>query len=398
MAVDVLWVLIALVAGAWAGLLALAEESPRVSRTLGDGASEPDTPASYRAIYVSRLVLLLTASVGAALATRWWLHPPIPAAGIVIVSAGFLYMVAEALPRAAGVVAPEVAASAAPMAGRTVAPFRPLLALATALERLSTRWLPGRAEDPGAEDSLQRDLLLGVFSLGDTTVAEIMTPRIDIVAVPEGTDWNGVVEILRRSEHARLPVFRETLDDIVGILYAKDMVAAVAGLVPPPERWQDLIRPAQFVPESKSLAAQLHDFQRGPGHLALVVDEFGGTSGLLTLEDTLEEVVGEIHDEYDVDEEPAVEREGDDKFWVDGALTLDELSALLGTKVDDEDVSTVGGLVYSELGHVPRPGEEFQFGHFRVVVEQMIRRRIRRVYFERQDRREPVDAEPERGA
>lgn len=395
MAIDVFWVLIAVVTGAWAGLLALAEESPRVSRTLGGGGREADTPASYRAIYVSRLVLLLTASVGAALATRWWLHPPVAAIGIAIVSAGFLYMVAEALPRAAGVLAPEVAASAAPIAGRTVAPFRPLLSLATTVEQLSAKVLPGRAEDPAAEDSLQRDLLLGVFSLGDTTVAEIMTPRIDIVAVQENTDWNGVVDILRRSEHARIPVFRDTLDDIVGILYAKDMVAAVAGLVSPPERWQDLIRPAQFVPESKSLAAQLHDFQRGPGHLALVVDEFGGTSGLLTLEDTLEEVVGEIHDEYDVDEGPAVEREGDDKFWVDGSLTLDELSALLGTKVDDEDVSTVGGLIYSELGHVPRPGEEFQFGHFRVVVEQVIRRRIKRVYFERLERTEAAPSNAE---
>jgi CBS domain containing-hemolysin-like protein len=155
------------------------------------------------------------------------------------------------------------------------------------------------------------------------------------------------------------------------------------GAAAPPERWQELIRPVPFVPESKSLAAQLRDFQRGAGHLAIVVDEFGGTSGLVTLEDVLEEIVGEIHDEYDVNEEPEIEREGSDRFWVNGRVTLDDLSATLGTSLVRDEVSTVGGLIYAELGRVPRPGEELRVAGFRLVVEQVVRRRIHRVYFER---------------
>jgi CBS domain containing-hemolysin-like protein len=170
---------------------------------------------------------------------------------------------------------------------------------------------------------------------------------------------------------------------VAGCLYAKDLVPAVAGVASVPDRWQALIRPVQFVPESKSLTMQLRDFQRGASHIAVVVDEFGGTSGVVTLEDILEEVVGEIHDEYDVDEQPDIVREGADKFWVDGKITLDELSALLQTDLERPEVGTVGGLVYSELGRVPDPGDEFRLGEFRVVVERVTRRRVRRVYFER---------------
>lgn len=226
-------------------------------------------------------------------------------------------------------------------------------------------------------------MLDGVLSLADTTVAEAMTPRLDIVALDVTAGWKEVVDQLARGEHVRLPVYRDDLDDVVGILYAKDLTPAIAGVVQPPDRWQDLIRPAQFVPESKTLTVQLLDFQRGPSLLAIVVDEFGGTSGLITLEDVLEEVVGEIHGEYDADERPAIEREGDDRFWVDGSLGLDDLSQLLGTSVESEEVATVGGLVYSELGRVPKPGEELHIDGFRVVVEQVVKRRIKRVYFER---------------
>lgn len=383
---------VALLAAAWAALLALAEESPRVARTLTDVEADQEERASlYRAIHVSRLALLLLAGVAAAEAVTWWQRPPLEGAVAVVVALAFLGMVAEVLPRTMGSLVPDMAAAAAPLAARTVAPFRILLALVTLVERTVLRLLPVKLTAGERLESAQRDLLLGVFSLGDTTVEEIMTPRLDITALDANASWRDVVDVLRRSEHARIPVFSGTLDNVTGILYAKDLVAPIAGAAPVPSHWQDVVRPAQFVPESKSLDAQLRDFQRGPSHIALVVDEFGGTSGLITLEDILEEVVGEIRDEYDVDEEPAVEREGEDKFWVDGSVTLDELATLLGTDLERNDVSTVGGLVYSELGHVPSPGEAFRMGQFRVVVEQVVRRRIRRVYFERLSH-EPVDA------
>ena len=291
-------------------------------------------------------------------------------------------MIAEALPRAVGALAPDVAAAAAPAAERSTFVFRPLLLLIGIVERAVRAILPAGGSERGMH-SAQRDLLMGVFSLGDTTVAEIMSPRLDLVALDDRVEWGEVVELVRRSEHARIPVYRDTLDNVAGILYAKDLVPALGGVAPVPVRWQDLVRPVPFVPESKALSVQLRDFQRGPSQIAVVVDEYGGTSGVVTLEDILEEVVGEIHDEHDVDEGPAIEREGADKFWIDGGVTLDELSALLERNLEQEDISTVGGLVYAELGRVPNPGDEFRLGEFRVVVEQVIRRRVRRVYFER---------------
>ena len=374
----------ALVAAGWAGLLALAEEAPGVARALErTPLPAPDTVPLYRALHVSRLALIILAGVAASEATGWWYRPLVSGWGLAIVSGAFLYMVADALPRAVGSLAPDAAVAAAHVAQGTLLPFRPLLSLIAAGERLIQALLPVPPDASAALAPAQRDMLLGVFSLGDTTVAEIMTPRLDIAAVESGASWSEVLDLFRRREHVRVPVYTDGLDNIIGMLHAKDLVPAVGGVVPTPEQWQNLVRPADFVPESKTLAAQLGDFQRGPSHIAIVVDEFGGTSGLITLEDILEEIVGDIHDEYDVDERPTIEREGDDRFWVDGTVSVDELQALLGMLFEKQDVSTVGGLVYSELGRVPTPGEELRIGDFRVVVEQVVRRRVRRVYFER---------------
>jgi len=389
--------LVALMAALWAGLLVLAEEAPTLVRALGDPPSAPGQAVPlYRAIEVSRLALLMVAGVSASYGVVWWLRPPLQAALTVAVTGALLYVLADALPRGAGVLLPQLAAAAAPVARRSLAPFKPLLGLVAALERGLALLFPPQVPRDEPLGSDERDMLAGVVSLRDADVAEVMTPRLDVVAVEAEAEWGEMVELLRRSEHARLPVYREDLDDIVGVLYAKDLTPAVAGVEPRPERWQDLVRPAAFVPESKSLVAQLRDFQRGPTHMAIVVDEFGGTSGLLTLEDVLEEVVGEIHGEYDREEEPPVRSEGDDRFWVDGSVSLDTLSDALHTDIDHEEVTTVGGLIYSELGRVPRPGEELHVGEFRVVVEQVVRRRIRRVYFER--RPEGAEAVSEEGA
>ncbi len=375
---------VALASAAWAGLLSLAEEARPVLRTISEEASrKPGHLPLYRALHFSRLALLIICGIGAAQAVGWW-HRPLPAAwGTALISAAFLYMVADALPRMIGSLVPELAAAAVGLASRSLIFFRPLLEGMAAVERGVNRVLPSPKKAAELLGPAQRDLLLGVFALGDTTVAEVMSPRLDIVAVEANWEWPELVERLRRSEHARLPVYQGTLDDVVGILYAKDLVPAVAGVVPPPKRWQDFVRPAQFVPESKTLASQLKDFQEGPSHLAIVVDEFGGTSGLVTLEDILEEVVGEIHGEYQVEQEPAIEQEGENRFWVDGRVTLDELSEVLGSPFEKTDVNTVGGLIYSELGRVPAAGEELVLGGFRVVVERVVGRRIRRVFFEK---------------
>jgi CBS domain containing-hemolysin-like protein len=166
------------------------------------------------------------------------------------------------------------------------------------------------------------------------------------------------------------------------VLFAKDMLAAVISDDEPPGGWQTLIRPASFIPESKTIDSQLRDFKSSGSHLAIVVDEYGGTAGLITIEDILEEIVGDIRDEYD-SEEPEVESEEGKRFWVAGRVPLDELSDLLGSPMERDDVSTVGGLIFELVGHVPRAGQELQLDGYRVVVERVVRRRVERVYFER---------------
>jgi len=225
-------------------------------------------------------------------------------------------------------------------------------------------------------------ILHGVFSLGNTAVHEVMLPRVNIVGIDRTTPWADVLARVRSSEHARFPVFDDTLDEITGILYAKDMLPAAIADEEPSGGWATLVRPAVFIPASKTIDQQLRDFQSSRTHIAIVVDEFGGTAGIVTIEDILEEIVGEIHDEYDVEEVPIEQEEGR-RFWVPGRMTVDELSNLVGHDFRREGVTTVGGLVYVLLGRVPEAGEAFNVEGFRVVIERVVKRRIERVYFER---------------
>jgi putative hemolysin len=280
----------------------------------------------------------------------------------------------------------------------TVLLLRPVVALGAALERSLQRVLPAASgpaeEETSAErfreviaaeadvSSAEEALLHGVFSLGDTEVREIMIPRVGIVGIAATTPWSEVVDRVRSSEHARFPVYDETLDNIIGILYAKDLLGAVVADEEPEGGWLRLVRGAVFIPTTKTIDGQLRDFKSSRTHIAIVSDEYGGTAGLVTIEDVLEEIVGEIRDEYDV-EEADVKREGATRFWVAGRVPVDELRELLGVDFGVHDVTTVGGLVYALFGRVPRSGESLARAGVRVVVERVRRRRIERVYFER---------------
>jgi CBS domain containing-hemolysin-like protein len=211
-----------------------------------------------------------------------------------------------------------------------------------------------------------------------------MLPRVDIVGIDRDTSWSEVTDRVRSREHARYPVYVETLDEIVGILYTKDMLPWVVSDEPPTLGWPALARPATFIPTTKTIDAQLRDFKASGSHIAIVVDEYGGTAGLVTIEDILEQIVGEIRDEHD-EEENEVEQEAGRKFWVSGRLPLDQLSDLLGRDFSREGIATVAGLIYDILGRVPRAGEELALNGHRVVVERVVSRRIQRVYFERAD-------------
>ncbi len=379
--------LIAVAAALWAGFLALSEEAAvgEALHTLGDAppATIRGRVPLHRALHVARLALLVLGAVAGAHVLHWWARDWAQGLGAFAAAGGLLFVVGDALPRSVARIAPEVAAAALPLARRTLAPFGPLLWLLGWMDK-GLHALVGvpRPLEPDLGVA-QRDMLLGVFTLADTTVDEVMTPRLDMVTVDIAASSDEVLEAFRQSEHSRLPVRDGTPDNIVGVVFAKDFVPLVMGLGSGPARWQDLVRPASYVPETKTLDSQLRDFQRGPAHLAIVVDEFGGTSGLITLEDILEEIVGEIRDEHDVETPPAIRREGD-RYLVDGRASLEELSQALGRTFAHPDVSTVGGLIYSALGRVPRTGEELTLDGFRVVVERVDRRRVTRVCFERQ--------------
>ncbi len=228
----------------------------------------------------------------------------------------------------------------------------------------------------------ERDLLLGVFDFGETTVEEVMVPRVDIVGIEKETPWSEVLDRVRSAQHSRVPVFDETIDEIVGVLYAKDLLGAVIADEEPAAGWMTLVRAPIFIPPSKRIADLLREFRATGRHIAIVADEFGGTAGLVTIEDVLEELVGEIRDEYDV-EERQIESEDELRYWVSGRLTLDDLSDALHHDFRRDDLTTVGGLVLELLGRVPRAGEALQIGPFRAIVERVVRRKIERVYLER---------------
>lgn len=228
----------------------------------------------------------------------------------------------------------------------------------------------------------ERDLLLGVFDFGETTAEEVMVPRVDIVGIERDTPWSEVLDRVRSAQHSRVPVFEETIDEIVGLLYAKDLLGAVIADEEPAAGWQSLLRAPLFIPPSKRIADLLREFRATGRHMIIVADEFGGTAGLVTIEDVLEELVGEIRDEYDDEERQVVEEEGA-RFWVSGRLTLDDLSDALGHDFRRDDVTTVGGLVMELVGRVPRAGESLHIGPFRAIVERVVRRKIERVYLER---------------
>lgn len=226
-------------------------------------------------------------------------------------------------------------------------------------------------------DDEERELIESVFALDDTIVREVMVPRTDMVAVASDLDVAAVVDLAIDKGLSRLPVFGDDLDEIVGVCLMKDLTRAErAGRGE--ERVDTLMRRACFVPETKQAGVLLREMQAGRYHLAIAVDEYGGTAGLVTLEDVVEELVGEIVDEFDV-EEPLVEPLAGGEVLVHGRMPVDQLNALVRSELGEGDWDTVGGLIFSTLGHVPTVGEAIEQGGVLLKVERMEGRRITKV-------------------
>jgi magnesium and cobalt exporter, CNNM family len=235
------------------------------------------------------------------------------------------------------------------------------------------------AEEEQIEEQ-EKEMIHSIFEFGDTVVREVMVPRPDMVSVPKTAGLRDVLELMLQHGFSRLPVYDKNPDNIVGLVYAKDVMRRLhngrngkRGT-----RLKDIVRPAIFVPESKKVSELLREMQAQKTHMAIVVDEYGDVAGLVTMEDLLEEIVGEIHDEYDR-VEPPVQPIDDNTIRVHGGLSIDELSDLLNVELPDTEWDTVGGLMAGLLGHLPKRGEEVELHGVRFRAERVQGRRIAKV-------------------
>ena len=234
----------------------------------------------------------------------------------------------------------------------------------------------------GVLEGDERQMIYSIFELGDTLVREIMLPRIYINALEVATPLDEAVEALIKFGHSRLPVYEESVDNILGILYAKDLLK-VWRLEDPIDSLKSLLRPAIFVPEAKKVDELLEEMQTGHVHMAMVVDEYGGIAGLVTMEDIVEEILGEIQDEYDLAEESPYHEVGDGEYIFQGRVELDDFNEVLGSHLTKDEADTLGGLIFSRMGRVPASGEWVQVEDLLLTVEQVSGRRIRKVRVKR---------------
>jgi CBS domain containing-hemolysin-like protein len=230
----------------------------------------------------------------------------------------------------------------------------------------------------GVLEKEERKMIYSIFELGDTLAREIMVPRIDMLVLEAGTPIQDAVEVLLESGYSRVPVYADTVDHTLGLLYTKDLLR-LARAGSQPAALKDLLRPAYFVPEAKKVDELLAEMQSQRIHMAIVVDEYGGVAGLVTLEDIVEEILGEIQDEYDQGEELPYQALPGGEYLFQGRVDLDDFNEVLASSLSKDEADTLGGFIYSRLGRVPAPGETVRVDQLQLVAEQVIGRRIRLV-------------------
>ena len=379
---------------------ALARVSRAGAKELGRAVGEGSTPlqvvladvAGYLAVLLlARIAAELSATVLVlAVLLHWFGHGWRAYVITVAVMTVVVYLAAGVVPRSLG---QRSAVRVATVAASILAPVTWLLRPLSRL-LLSPGGAASRGGPPGSEEDLrglvdlleqrqviqpdERAMIHSVFELGDTIVREVMVPRTDMVFVERGKTLRQALSLALRSGFSRIPVIGENEDDIVGIAYLKDIVTRSyehreGESV---EKVDSIMRPATFVPESKPIDALLREMQARQIHLAIVIDEYGGTAGLVTIEDILEEIVGEIADEYDK-EQPPVEWLGEGRARVTARLPVEELAELFGVRIEAEDVETVGGLLAQRLGRVPIAGSIATVAGLRLTAESLAGRRNR---------------------
>jgi len=384
--------------------ISLADERRRGARQLVRLVERPEQFLNpvLLLVLVSQLV---AATLVGILAERWF-----GALGVVVAivfEVVIIFVLAEALPKNWAVHNPERSALLAAPVVAAVVKFPPFRVVSNGLISLANLLVGPRGRraevsesellamaDVALEDEVieteERALIHSIIEFGDTIVREVMVPRPDMCSVEAQRTVSEALGIAMAAGYSRLPVYSQNIDDVLGVAYAKDLVRAEReGFRDNPVR--GFVREAHFVPETKRVSRLMREMQALQYHLAIVVDEYGGTAGLVTLEDLIEELIGEIVDEYDV-EEPPVEHLGDGELSVTGRLDVDELGELVHAELPEGDWDTVGGLFINLLGRVPGEGESVVAGGIRLVAERVQGNRIGRI------RVVPLPAPSEQGA
>jgi putative hemolysin len=368
-----------------AGLIAIIFE-PTLAAVLAAWPNVSAQAGPLAWLVIMLLAALFIVSVGEFLPESWVMRSPERWAVVFAPPVAALEWVLSPLMRLILFAASRVAT---PLAGRQI-PF-------VTEEEIKT--MVDAGEEGGVIEEDEKEMIYSIFEIGETIAREIMVPRIDMLALDVSTPLPEAVDAVLSAGHSRVPIYDASIDNIVGLLYAKDLLRAwkdgsqAANL-------RDLLRPAYFVPETKKVDELLADLQRKRIHLAVVVDEYGGTAGIVTLEDIVEEIVGEIRDEYDVNEESLFERISDDEYVFDARIDLDEVNELLNLHLPSGVSDSLGGYIYAQLGHVPAPGEKVAADQAAFEVLTVTGRRIRKVRALRRPRVEASEngEEPAHGA
>lgn len=238
------------------------------------------------------------------------------------------------------------------------------------------RLLVEMGEKEGVIEKEEKEMIKGVFEVGDMVAKEVMIPRVDMVCIEVNSSIDEALKLIRETGFSRIPVYEENRDNIVGILYAKDLIRRIDKKVK--FKIRDIMRPPFFIPETKSLRELLREMQKRKLHMAIVVDEYGGTAGLVTLEDIIEEIVGEIMDEID-EEEKIIKKVAENEWLVNARARIEEVNEALGLEIPEEEFETIGGLVFNKLGKIPRVGDHIEINGTKIIVEKMRDKRIRKV-------------------
>ncbi|MCK4886559.1 MAG: HlyC/CorC family transporter [Planctomycetes bacterium] len=246
-------------------------------------------------------------------------------------------------------------------------------------------------KNEGVVDEEEQEMIENVLELSETAADEIMTPRTDVVAIEVNSDLDTVLDAVIKAGHSRVPVYKENIDNIVGVVYAKDMLTEI-GKDKAEFRLKDKLRDAYFVPETKLLRVLLHEFQNQKLHMAVVLDEYGGTAGIVTLEDILEELVGEITDEYENVPAKKIRKINEQTIEVDARVYIDDLNDEFDIKLpEEEDYDTVGGFVFSHLGYIPKALETFEYENLKFTISAAEARKVKRIRIEKLRKSEDAD-------